>query len=81
MTDIDQARLWETLGELRQSSRTAAVQREEMIGEIKALRAAQEQQRRDHDRLINRGYGAIVGVGAVAGSVGAAIKSLLFTGG
>lgn len=81
MTDIDQARLWETLGELRQSMRTAAVQREEMIGEIKALRAAQEQQRRDHDRLINRGYGAIVGVGAVAGSVGAAIKSLLFTGG
>jgi len=81
MTDIDQARLWETLGELRQSMRTAAVQREEMISEIKALRATQDQQRRDHDRLINRGYGAIVGVGAVAGSVGAAIKSLLFTGG
>jgi hypothetical protein len=81
MTEIDEARLWETLGELRQSSRAAAAQREEMIGEIKALRAAQEQQRRDHDRLINRGYGAIVGIGAVAGSVGAAVKSLLFTGG
>lgn len=79
-TDIDTDRLWRALGNLEAAARNADTQRAELIGEIKQLRAEQERQRRDHDRLVNRGYGAIVGVGAVAGSVGAAIKTLL-TGG
>lgn len=78
--DIDTDRLWRALGNLEAAARNADAQRAELIGEIKQLRAEQERQRRDHDRLVNRGYGAIVGVGAVAGSVGAAIKTLL-TGG
>lgn len=77
---LDTQRLWTTLGELRESARTAAAQREEMMEEIKALRAEQQSQRRDHERLINRGYGVVLGVGALAGSAGAAIKSILWSG-
>lgn len=78
--DVSDARLWQTLGELRQAMRTAQVQREEMMAEIRALRAGQEAQRREHDRLVNRGYGVVLGIGLLAGSAGAAIKSF-FTGG
>lgn len=76
---IDQQRLWQTLGELREGMRQAAKQREELMGEVKALRADQERQRRDHDRLVNRGYGVVLGLGLLAGSAGAAIKSMLWS--
>lgn len=80
MSDLDQTRLWETLGELREAARQAATQREELMAELKSLRAEQQAQRRDHERLINRGYGVVLGVGALAGSAGAAIKSILWSG-
>lgn len=81
MTDIDQTRLWHTLGTLEAAARTAAEQRQQVMDELRALRAEQEAQRRDHERLVNRGYGALLGVGAIAGSVGATLKGLLFPGG
>lgn len=80
MSDLDQTRLWQTLGELREAARQAAAQREELMTELKSLRAEQQAQRRDHERLINRGYGVVLGVGALAGSAGAAIKSILWSG-
>jgi hypothetical protein len=78
--DIDTDRLWRALGNLEAAARNADAQRAELIGEIRQLRVEQERQRRDHDRLVNRGYGVLLGVGAIAGSVGAAVKSM-FTGG
>ena len=81
MSDIDQHRLWQTLGELREGMRVAAAQREELMLEVKALRLDQQAQRRDHDRLVNRGYGVVLGIGLLAGSAGAAIKSFFVGGG
>jgi hypothetical protein len=77
---IDTQRLWQTLGQLQEAARQAAEQREHLMQEMRALRAAQDAQRRDHDRLVNRGYGAICAIGAIAGSAGAAVKTLLFSG-
>lgn len=79
MSDIDTERLWRTLGSLEAEAKVAREQRAELIRKIEAVSEAQSLQRRDHDRLVNRGYGAILGIGALAGSVGAAIKSF-FTG-
>lgn len=81
MTDIDTNRLWEKLGEMSAAMKTAAAQREEMMADIKALRAEQIRQRQDHDKLVNRGYGVLLGVGTAAGGVGAAVKSMFFSGG
>ena len=78
---IDPQRLWQTLGTLQEAARVASEHRQQLMDEVRALRAEQTAQRRDHERLVNRGYGAIVGVGAVAGSIGATLKSLLFSGG
>lgn len=76
MSEIDAERLWRTLGGLENEAKAARVQRAELIEKIESLRAEQEQQRRDHERLVNRGYGALLGVGAIGGSIGAAIKSI-----
>lgn len=81
MSDLDPNRIWEKLGEMSAALKTAAAQREEMMADIKALRAEQIRQRQDHERLVNRGAGLLLGVGAAAGGAGAAIKSLFFSGG
>lgn len=81
MTDIDPHKLFETLGELKQAMKTAAEQREEMMKSIKELRADQETQKIEHAKLVNRGIGLLVGVGAAAGTAGSAVKGLLFSGG
>jgi len=78
VSEIDAERLWRTLGSLENEAKAAREQRQELLRKLEAVSDAQTLQRRDHDRLVNRGYGAILGVGAVAGSVGAAIKSLIW---
>lgn len=79
MSEIDAERLWRTLGSLESEAKAARAQRAELIEKIEALRAEQERQRRDHERLVNRGYGALLGVGAIGGSIGAALKSIFAT--
>jgi hypothetical protein len=78
VSEIDAERLWRTLGGLENEAKAAREHRSELIRKVEALSDAQTLQRRDHDRLVNRGYGAILGIGAIAGSVGAAIKSFFW---
>lgn len=77
--DIDVERLWPTLGELRAAADHAKTQRAELIAKVERLTEAQARQRVDHDKLVNRGLGLLIGVGAVAGTAGAAMSTITVT--
>lgn len=79
MTEIDATRLWLLLGKLEESAKANETRHQQLLEEVRALRTSQEEQRRDHERLVNRGAGVLIGVGALAGGVGASLKQLLFT--
>lgn len=51
--------------------------RTETDSKFEALSRRLSEVERNHDRLVNRGWGVLVGVGLVAGSAGAGVKTLL----
>lgn len=51
--------------------------RTETDSKFEALSRRLSEVERNHDRLVNRGWGVLVGVGLVAGSAGASVKTLL----
>lgn len=79
--DIETA---EDLGELRAEVRNLNAMRAEMLSlirdlqyELRAMRAEIATTRAAQERLVNRGYGVLLGVAVAGGTVGAAAKTFL----
>lgn len=80
----DTAKTAEGVAELRVEVRNLNAQRTEMMTlirdlqyEMRALRQDGEKTRAAQERMVNRGYGVLLGVAIAAGTAGATAKSFL----
>lgn len=80
----DEMKAAEGLAELRVEVRNLHAQRAEMMSiirdlqyEMRALRQEGEETRTAQERMVNRGYGVLLGVAIAAGTAGATAKSFL----
>lgn len=74
----------EGLGELRAEVRNLNAMRGEMLSlirelqyEMSALRTEMVSTRAEQERMINRGYGVLIGVAIAGGTIGATAKTFL----
>lgn len=80
----DEMKAAEGIAELRVEVRNLHAQRGEMMTiirdlqyEMRALREEGEKTRAAQERMVNRGYGVLLGVAVAAGTAGATAKSFL----
>lgn len=80
----DETKTAEGIAELRVEVRNLHAQRAEMMTiirdlqyEMRALRQEHEKTRAAQERMVNRGYGVLLGVAVAAGTAGATAKSFL----